>query len=123
MEDAISAVPFCHNGPLVIAPEKAGSISEQEDSEIFWRREEAFLEGVCITGGEPTIYKELPRFLLSVRKLGYQIKLDTNGTNPGMVKELEREGLIDMVAMDIKAAPDNYIRAAGVQNPSMEAVF
>ena len=114
--------PFCHNGPLVIAPEKAGSISEQEILKFLEKRR-GILEGVCITGGEPTIYKELPRFLLSVRKLGYQIKLDTNGTNPGMVKELEREGLIDMVAMDIKAAPDNYIRAAGVQNPSMEAVF
>ena len=114
--------PFCHNGPLVIAPEKAGSISEQEILKFLEKRR-GILEGVCITGGEPTIYKELPRFLLSVRKLGYQIKLDTNGTNPGMVKKLEREGLIDMVAMDIKAAPDNYIRAAGVQNPSMEAVF
>ena len=108
--------PFCHNGPLVIAPEKAGNISEQEILKFLEKRR-GILEGVCITGGEPTIYKELPRFLLSVRKLGYQIKLDTNGTNPGMVKELEREGLIDMVAMDIKAAPDNYIRAAGVQNP------
>ena len=71
------------------------------------------LDGICITGGEPTLQPELPEFLEKICDLGYAIKLDTNGTNPGMLKRLLRDGILDYVAMDIKNSPSRYAETCG----------
>ena len=72
------------------------------------------LDGVCISGGEPTLAPELPEFLGRIRELGYDVKLDTNGSRPSVVKDLAAADLINKVAMDIKACPSNYHALTGV---------
>ena len=99
--------PFCHNGDLVLHPRELPSFQEDE---IFahLKKRQGILDGVCITGGEPTLQPDLMDFIKEVRSLGYDIKLDTNGYQPDVVKELCAQGLIDYVAMDIKHAPAKY---------------
>jgi len=94
---------FCHNSELV-DPEKIKKqpiISEKEFFEFLESRK-GDLDGVCITGGEPTIHKDLPGFIKKIKELGFSVKLDTNGSNPEMLKKLIGEKLIDYIAMDIK---------------------
>ena len=71
------------------------------------------LDGVCVTGGEPTLYEDLPALLRQIRALGFAVKLDTNGTNPDMLEALAQEGLLDYAAMDIKNSPDRYAETCG----------
>ncbi|MCD6479038.1 MAG: anaerobic ribonucleoside-triphosphate reductase activating protein [Candidatus Diapherotrites archaeon] len=105
--------PFCQNATLVLEKEK-NVITEQEILE-FLRMRRKVLQGVCITGGEPTLHAELKEFLPKVKALGYEIKLDTNGSMPAFVKELIDGGIIDYVAMDIKAPLEKYEIAAGTK--------
>ena len=108
--------PFCHNMNLVMGID-VEPISE-EDVLSFLTKRTGILDGVCITGGEPTLMADLPDFLRSVKSLGYSVKLDTNGTNPDMLAGLINEGLIDYVAMDIKSSYSEYGRVCG--NPSID---
>lgn len=105
--------PFCHNGGLVLDPLSQESYSEKEILEFLQKRKNV-LKGVCITGGEPTLHADLPEFISKVKDLGYQVKLDTNGYAPGVLKRLLDERLIDYVAMDIKNCPDKYAMTAGI---------
>lgn len=97
---------YCHNPSLVIpelmAPEEDVPYENVMD---FLRSRSEWLDGVVITGGEPTIHKELPEFLREIKGLGLAVKLDTNGTNPYMVEELIRDRLVDCIAMDVKTIP------------------
>jgi pyruvate formate lyase activating enzyme len=96
--------PFCYSSELVL-PEKIKKqpkISEKEILEFLENRK-GLLEGVVLCGGEPTINPDLPDFIKKVKKIGFLVKLDTNGTNPEMLEKLINEKLIDYVAMDIKA--------------------
>lgn len=77
------------------------------------------LDGVCITGGEPTLAPELPSLIRSIKELGYLVKLDTNGTHPAVVRRLAEEKLIDYVAMDIKSSREHYDRLAGSSNKKL----
>lgn len=104
--------PFCHNGDLVLRPAALPPFSEEEVF-AFLEKRRGILDGVCITGGEPTLQKDLPDFLRKVKALGYLVKLDTNGTNPKMLEALLEEGLLDYIAMDIKATPEKYEIACG----------
>jgi pyruvate formate lyase activating enzyme len=79
------------------------------------KERKGFLDGVCITGGEPTLNKELPGFISKIKELGLLVKLDTNGTNPEMLKELIDKKLVDYVAMDIKAPLEFYDRITNVK--------
>jgi pyruvate formate lyase activating enzyme len=97
---------FCHNSDLIDASVGA-DITENELFE-FLKRRQKFLDGVCITGGEPTIHQELPAWIKKIQEFGLKIKLDTNGTNPTMLSNLIKEKLIDYVAMDVKAPIDSY---------------
>ena len=99
--------PFCHNSDLVLFPQDVPIVSEEE---IFThlKKRQGILDGVCITGGEPTLQTDLPDFILKVRSLGYAVKLDTNGYRPDVLAKLCDDGLIDYVAMDIKHAPVKY---------------
>ncbi len=105
--------PFCQNATLVLEEEK-NVISEREVLEFLNKRKKV-LQGICITGGEPTLHTELKEFLPKVKELGYKIKLDTNGSRPDFVRELIDSKLIDYVAMDIKAPLEKYGLAAGVK--------
>ena len=102
--------PFCHNASLVCTP--AQNISAEEFLQ-FLKSRQGILEGVAVTGGEPTLHRGLPGFLANIKDLGYKVKLDTNGTNPDMVKELCNSGLTDRIAMDIKDAPELYGNSVG----------
>lgn len=113
--------PFCQNSSLVLVPEKEQTYKEEEILG-FLKKRKGILDGVCVSGGEPTIEPELPEFLEKIKELGYEIKLDTNGSKPSVVKRLAAEGLVDKVAMDIKACPDNYKALTGLANPDVDAV-
>jgi pyruvate formate lyase activating enzyme len=85
----------------------------EEEVFSFLEKRKNVLEGVCVTGGEPTLYNELPNFIEKIKALGYKVKLDTNGSNPKILKELVKENLVDYVAMDIKAPVYNYDKVCG----------
>lgn len=105
--------PYCHNSSLVI-PEPDQSYLTEEEVLKFLKKRQGLLDGVCITGGEPLLQGEtiLP-FVREIKNLGYSVKLDTNGTNPLLLKELCESGLVDYVAMDIKNSRQNYHVAIG----------
>jgi pyruvate formate lyase activating enzyme len=98
--------PYCHNPELVV--EDSTPEIDQEEILKFLEERKDFLDGVCITGGEPTIHKNLPDFLKKIKQLGFSIKLDTNGTDPDAVEQLIKDRLIDYMAMDIKAPLEKY---------------
>lgn len=107
--------PFCYNRELVLPNEikKQPKIPEKTLFS-FLKERKGLLEGVCLTGGEPTINKKLPTFIKKIKKLGYFVKLDTNGSNPLMLKNLINKKLIDYVAMDIKAPKEKYSQVVGL---------
>jgi len=109
--------PFCHNSSLVLQKDELPDVSIKQLEELL-RSKEGWVDGVCITGGEPTIDKGLPGIARFVKELGMQVKLDTNGTMPNTLKALIDEGLIDAVAMDIKTSFDKYEDATRQTNLS-----
>lgn len=104
--------PFCHNASLVTKVSSQPVIPVEQVLEVLTKRK-GVLEGVCITGGEPTLYHDLPDLIKEIKGLGYKVKLDTNGTNPAMIKLLVGEKLIDYVAMDIKNSREKYLITSG----------
>ena len=113
--------PFCQNRSLVLEAGEQPSL-DPEEVLAFLQKRKGILEGICITGGEPTLSKGLPAFLAAVHDLGYPVKLDTNGTHPEVVRALAEDGLIAKAAMDIKACPENYAAVAGVKAVDMDAI-
>lgn len=100
--------PYCHNPTLAlnqIDPENILTIEEVID---FLIERQGFLDGVVITGGEPTLQQELFSICLKIKQLGYPIKLDTNGSRPKAIEALLGAGMVDYIAMDIKSDPENY---------------
>lgn len=110
------ACPFCHNGSLIPTncSDPAQEVSEQEIMD-FLKSRQGKLQGLVITGGEPTIHRDLPEWIELARRMDYAIKLDTNGSNPAMVETLLRRNLVDCFAMDIKATWAEYDRLAGTK--------
>lgn len=106
--------PFCHNPELVL-PEKFPPLNEME-KEFFQHLEKrkGKLEGVCITGGEPTIQPDIIEFIEKIKTMGFKIKLDSNGTQPKVLEKIIKKGLVDYIAMDIKSSPENYSLAVGL---------
>ncbi|MCX8158384.1 MAG: anaerobic ribonucleoside-triphosphate reductase activating protein [Candidatus Diapherotrites archaeon] len=106
--------PFCQNKDLVLYPEKLKTIREDEAIE-FLKKRLKFIEGVVISGGEPTIYEDLPIFFEKIKKeTQLPIKLDTNGSNSKVIKKLIEEKLVDYIAMDIKSSKEKYSLATNV---------
>jgi pyruvate formate lyase activating enzyme len=126
---------FCYN-PMLVEPKKSGkgkvsnnSSSKNVDEEIkegysfvkedalfdFLKSRKGKLDAVVITGGEPTLHGDLPEFIEKIRSIGFKIKLDTNGTNPDMLENLLRQGLLDYIAMDIKAPLKKYGLVTGIK--------
>ena len=106
--------PFCQNGSLVLHPENEPVIDDDEIFSFLTKRRK-MLEGVVVTGGEPTINKDLIPFLSRLKALGYSVKLDTNGYLPEVLKAAVESGNVDYVAMDIKTSLDEYSRLSGVE--------
>lgn len=114
--------PFCHNSDLVLHPDSAPAISEEE---IFahLKKRQNILDGVCISGGEPTLNADLEDFIRRIRELDYKIKLDTNGYFPDILTRLCDRGLIDYVAMDIKHTPEKYNLICGAHNFDISRIY
>ncbi|MEK7275353.1 MAG: anaerobic ribonucleoside-triphosphate reductase activating protein [Candidatus Desantisbacteria bacterium] len=112
--------PYCHNSGLVLNPEQYHSIPIEIVIDYLIRRRD-WIDGVCITGGEPCMYEELPDFIRRLRDTGIRVKLDTNGSFPDMLQSLIDESLIDYIAMDIKSALDDksYAQAAGIKDENI----
>ena len=104
--------PFCHNASLVL-PERLQAEITQEDFLAFLQNRKRMLDGVCITGGEPTLHRDLPQLIRAIRDLGLSVKLDTNGSRPDVLRTLLEDGLLDYVAMDIKNSPQKYSGTCG----------
>lgn len=113
--------PFCHNGEL-IAPAAEERGLPREELISFLKKRKGILDGVCITGGEPLIHRELPKLVREIKELGYLVKLDTNGSFPKRLRELAAEGLLNYVAMDIKNSKSKYAETAGVDGFPVETV-
>ena len=92
---------YCHN-PNLVLPEKFDPCFNEDDLFAYWNRYKHLLDAVCVTGGEPCIHKDLPDFIQKIKQMGLKVKLDSNGTNPDMLKHLIKNQLIDFIAMDIK---------------------
>lgn len=103
--------PFCHNASLVTHID--GERIEEEEILSYLKKRQGLLDGVVVTGGEPTLQGDLADFLGKVKALGYAVKLDTNGTSPERLKTLVEKGLVDYVAMDIKNTAAKYPVTAG----------
>lgn len=113
--------PFCHNAELLGNDAPA----QYTVSEVltFLKKRSRILEGVCITGGEPTLHPDgLEAFIRDIRALGLLIKLDTNGSRPDVVQRLAANGLLNYIAVDIKAGWDNYGAVCGVPDINLTAV-
>lgn len=113
---------YCHN-PSLVLPQLISQTPDIPVGEIFDYLEirKSWIDGVVITGGEPTIHNDLPNFIQNIKALGYSVKLDTNGTNPSMLEQLLHNKLVDYVAMDIKTYPEKglYSKITGISNPKI----
>jgi pyruvate formate lyase activating enzyme len=96
---------YCHNGPLVTKPDMLEDIQFSHIM-AYLQRERAWIDGVCLSGGEATLQPQLPEILACIKAQGFLTKLDTNGSNPELLKRLIDDRLVDYVAMDVKAALD-----------------
>ena len=112
--------PYCHNSALVL-PEQLEEGFPQEQLLEFLSKRRGKLDGVCITGGEPTVHRDLPELIREIRQLGFLLKLDTNGSNPRMLRTLLEGNQLDYVAMDIKNSPQMYAATCG-NSSVLEAV-
>ena len=111
--------PYCQNSELIDYKIDDNYILKEEVFD-FLKKRQGILDGVVISGGEPTVNKDLPKLIKEIRDLGFKIKLDTNGTNPQMLKELLEDGLIDYVAMDIKNVQTKYLETAGLSEKNVQ---
>lgn len=104
--------PFCYNEDIVLNHKKMPTIPEKEIID-FMKTREGLLDAVAITGGEPTLQKDLPKFVKKIKDLGFSVMLETNGSNPDMIKKLIDKKLVDYIAMDIKAPLEKYDEVTG----------
>lgn len=113
--------PFCHNGDLVLNPSAVESYNEDEIL-TYLGKHKNMLDGICVTGGEPTLQRDLPEFLAKVKALDLLVKLDTNGYNPAALRALIDNKLVDYVAMDIKNSKEKYAMTTGVADLDIDKI-
>lgn len=111
--------PFCHNFELL---DTKNTEMDTDALLQFLSKRQGILEGVCITGGEPTLQKDLPDLLKQIRALGFSVKLDTNGYRPEVLKTVVEEGLADYVAMDVKNSPAYYGPTCGLESMDLSRI-
>ena len=112
--------PYCHNAELLDGT--APAVMDDTELLAFLKKRQGLLDGVCFTGGEPLLQKDLPEFAAKVRDLGYPVKLDTNGNHPDRLEKMIREGLVQYVAMDIKNSPERYAETAGLRQMDLAPI-
>lgn len=112
---------YCHNRSIISLDDVAEKLDEKNVFEFLQGRK-GLLDGVCISGGEPTLQEGLEEFIRNIREMGYKVKLDTNGTNPEVIHNLLKKGLLDYIAMDIKATGSKYALVSG-KNVPMEPIL
>ncbi len=112
--------PFCHNGELLT--EDAEELFSMDQILSVLKKRASLLEGVCITGGEPTLSADLEQLIRRIKELGLSVKLDTNGYRPDVIRHLYEEQLLDYIAMDIKSSPENYAMVAGVSRINTDTI-
>lgn len=105
--------PYCHN-PELIGNRPTGNDIHPKDIFAFLEKRRGLLEGVVVTGGEPTLHADLPDFMHRIKGLDFVVKLDSNGSNPAMLQKIIDDRLVDYIAMDVKAPFEKYDRVAGV---------
>jgi pyruvate formate lyase activating enzyme len=113
--------PFCHNAMLVLDYKKQEILQQEEIFEFLYKRKN-LLEGICITGGEPTLNEDIIEFIKKIKEIGYKVKLDTNGSKPEIIKEITDNKLVDYIAMDIKNSLENYGITIGISNYNTQAI-
>lgn len=106
--------PYCHNHGLISEDPGEGGIEEEELLRFLEKRKN-MLDGVCISGGEPLMHGSVIALMRDIRALGYDIKVDTNGSFPERLREAAEAGLCDYIAMDIKHSPEKYAETAGTE--------
>ena len=114
--------PFCHNSSLVLNYQNIEKYTIEEIL-AYLNKRIGIIEAVCITGGEPTIYPDLEEIIRKIRSLGLLIKLDTNGSNPKVIKDLVNKGLIDYIAMDIKNSFSKYQKTTSIINLDIDKIL
>lgn len=107
--------PFCHNPELVLASQFPAPNNMEEEFFEFLKKRQGKLEGVCITGGEPTIQPDIIDFIKKIKKMGFLVKLDSNGTRPDVLNKVIKEKLVDFIAMDIKNSQKKYSQTVGLK--------
>ena len=112
--------PYCHNFELVDG--SAPAIMEEGELYAFLEKRRGLLDGVAITGGEPTLRPDLPELMRHIRDMGYAVKLDTNGGHPDRLEKILSEGLADYVSMDIKNSPEKYAQTVGLASVDLEPI-
>lgn len=117
------ACPFCHNASLVDKSRSNDYQISKKEVFDFLQKRQGVLDGVVITGGEPLINSDLPDLIYNIKRLGFLVKLDTNGTNPQGLKNLIDSKLIDYVAMDIKNSPEKYPQTVGIKNFDLAPIY
>ena len=112
--------PYCHNSELFDGT--AQPLMDEQELLAFLKKRKGLLDGVCITGGEPTLQPGLEDLLRAIKELGYPVKLDTNGYRPEVLEKLVGEGLVDYVAMDIKNGPEQYAATCGLEKMDLTTI-
>ncbi len=112
--------PFCHNSDLLGG--SAEPFMTMEEFLDFLKKRKGLLDAVCVSGGEPTLQKDLPQLLKGIKALGFRVKLDTNGSRPEVLKALVSDGLVDYVAMDVKNSPARYGETVGISRPDLASI-
>ncbi len=113
--------PFCHNALLVTELPENPDYTADEVLD-FLKKRSGLLDGVAITGGEPLMNPDIPDFIKEIRKLGYQVKLDTNGSYPDRLERIVSDGLVEYVAMDIKNCKEKYAETIGVKEYDLSKI-
>lgn len=111
--------PYCHNYELI---KNFTPMYTTDEILSFLKKRSHIIEGVCITGGEPTIHKDLPLFMEQIKSLSLKVKLDTNGSNPDFLHHILSQHLVDYIAMDIKTSPTYYKEISQTNDATIEAV-
>lgn len=112
--------PFCHNFELVEGP--IGTPIEEKEFFDFLNKRKNLLDGIAITGGEPTLKPDLYDFMDKIKKQGFKVKLDTNGYNPTAIRKIINEKLADYIAMDVKNSPNKYALTTGLKNIDLNKI-
>ena len=113
--------PFCHNALLVTELPENPDYTADEVLD-FLKKRSGLLDGVAITGGEPLMNPDIPDFIKEIRKLGYQVKLDTNGSYPDRLESIVSDGLVEYVAMDIKNCKEKYAETIGLKEYDLSKI-